>query len=82
MSAEPLTREERLHLFSPRVREFGKASWVDVERYEATVQAAEERAERAEARLRAWGIPLEPAPDLMAALKASLAADDAARGDQ
>ena len=84
---EPLGNDEREAYLSFWVRPGMESSHEPVKyaagislRYEATVQAAEERAERAEALLRAWGIPIEPAPDLMAALKASLAADDAKRG--
>lgn len=86
MNNKPLSREERVHLFSPRVREFGKTSWIDVDRYEATVQAAEERAERLRAGIqyvlddRETDEPLSSG-DVAEHLRAALAADDAERGE-
>lgn len=88
--ADPLTREERDdHLRQPLLAAYGAYVESLRDNYEATVHAAEERAERAEKRterLRAalgqisTGFPLAGYAHSVA-MKA-LAADDAARGER
>lgn len=78
--ADPLTREERDdHLRQPLLAAYG--SYVEALRdgYEATVQAAEERAERLRAAL---GAVKYTEGDARPIARAALAADDAARGDR
>ena len=80
MSAEPLTREERDAYVADWWKSLNEPRFVrHIVRYEATVRAAEERAERLRAALEEIaGGTLRPAHFVASA---ALAADDAARGE-
>lgn len=82
MSAEPLTREERDELtsFLGQPDEIARMQTA-IRRYEATVKAAEKRAERLRAALEN-ALASSYSSLSASAIRSALAADDAARGDQ